>query len=198
MSDPYDRTVFRGKVFNLRTRAMLLEVEKMLGYQLDVWQGSYNIGVGASAGTHDGGGAVDLAPANADSKVLAMRRVGFAAWYRPTLSGAWPAHVHAIAIGDAELAPLARVQVNAYHIGRDGLAGNGPDTGPRLTPIPVFNYAAWLAEKDDIVTEQDKKDIAAIVVHELLSTDLTPKRDKEDNTVRGALIHAGNLHKKGR
>jgi hypothetical protein len=117
---------------------MLIRAEKRLGYELTIMQGSYNRGVGASAGTHDGGGAVDLAPYDHARKVLVLRQVGFAAWYRPALPGVWPDHVHAIAIGDPDLAPVAARQVTAYYNGRDGLAGNGPDNGPRLNPIPTW------------------------------------------------------------
>lgn len=132
------RVSFRGRTVNTRTRAMLERAEKRLGYELTILQGSYNKGVGASAGTHDGGGAVDLAPFDRERKVLVLRQVGFAAWYRPAISGLWPAHIHAVAMGDTELAPLAAQQVTAYRLGRDGLAGNGPDTGPRLNPIPTW------------------------------------------------------------
>lgn len=52
--------------------------------------------------------------------------------------------------------------------------------------------------QEDDVTEQDKKDIAQMVVHQLLATDLTPKNDDKDTTVRGALNRiAGGAAKKG-
>jgi hypothetical protein len=131
---PYDRTTYGGKTVDWLTRAALEETAKRLGYLdgLTITQGSYNAGgVSASAGTHDGGGVVDLSAYEHARKVRELRRTGFAAWYRPAISGLWPAHIHAVLIGNKRLAPVARRQVDAYLAGRDGLAGNGPDNGPR-------------------------------------------------------------------
>lgn len=129
-----------GKVVNKRTADMLNRAEQRLGYPLYILQGSYNSGVSASAGTHDGGGAIDVSVGgvNKDQVVLVLRQVGFAAWYRPTRPGVWNEHIHAIAIGDPEMSSGARNQVQDYYAGRDGLAGNGPDNGPRLNPIPTW------------------------------------------------------------
>src|SRR5690606_23408984 len=41
-------------------------------------------------------------------------------------------HVHAIDYGNPELSPAARRQVTAWEQGRNGLASNGPDDGPRV------------------------------------------------------------------
>jgi len=119
---------------------MVQEAEDRLGYELTIIQGSYNKGVGQSAGTHDGGGALDLADYGWQNKVRVLRNIGFAAWRRPTIPGLWNAHIHAIAIGDKEMSPSAHNQVVAYYNGRDGLASNGPDPHPRPNPIPVFAY----------------------------------------------------------
>lgn len=109
-----------------------------------VTQGSYNRGgVRASAGTHDGGGAIDLSVrglsrSERQALVRALREAGFAAWLRtrPTFS---VDHVHAIAIGDPDLPAAARSQVADYFAGRDGLSGHGPDPhgGPILKPWMV-------------------------------------------------------------
>lgn len=131
MPRPYDLTTYDGKRVDWLTRAALEDTAHRLGYDLTVYQGSYNAGgVSASAGTHDGGGAVDLAPFDADRKVLELRRHGFAAWYRPKTSS-WSPHIHAVLIGNRKLSPGARAQVAEYLAGYDGLAGNGRDTGPR-------------------------------------------------------------------
>ena len=91
---------YRGKRLNQRTIDMIERVEKRLGYKLEIMQGSYNAGgVSASAGTHDGGGVIDVrAGSDYKNKVLQMRKTGFAAWYRPYRPGVWPAHIHAVAI----------------------------------------------------------------------------------------------------
>ena len=129
---PYDRTTYDGNTVDWLTRAALEATAKRLGYDLTITQGSYNAGgVAASAGTHDGGGVVDLAAWDHEHKVRELRRTGFAAWYRPAIPGLWPAHIHAVLIGNRRLHPTARNQVAEYLAGRDGLASRGPDNGPR-------------------------------------------------------------------
>lgn len=140
MTDPYARTTMDGKTVDALTEAALREAERRLGYSLTIVQGSYHVGVGASAGTHDGGGVVDLAPYDHERKVRVLRDLGFAAWYRPTLPGVWGEHIHAVLIGNARLAPAAARQVVSYRAGRDGLASNALDPNPyRPSPIPVFH-----------------------------------------------------------
>jgi hypothetical protein len=132
MPNPYDRTTHDGKPVDWLTHAALLDVEKRLGYELTVVQGSFNAGgVAASAGTHDGGGAVDLSAWDHVNKVREMRRAGFAAWYRPTIPGLWNEHIHAVLIGDRLLSAGAKAQVADYLAGRNGLANHGADDGPR-------------------------------------------------------------------
>jgi len=132
-----------GKTLNKRTLDMLERAEDRLGEKLYVVQGSYNGGgVSASAGTHDGGGAIDLSPTDHPERVVrALREVGFAAWHRATLPGVWNEHIHAIAIGDSEASAGAKAQVAEYYGGYDGLAGNGRDEGPKVVPIPVWPIA---------------------------------------------------------
>lgn len=135
------RIVFRGKKLNTRTRDMLLAAEKLLGYQLQLIQGSYNSGVSASAGTHDGGGAMDVwgkGTAHWNNEVAVLRRVGFAAWGRTPSQGPWGYHMHCIAIGDPELSSGARAQVTSYRNGHNGLANNGKDTFTR-----AYVNATW-------------------------------------------------------
>lgn len=132
---PEARTIWRGKTLNKRTVAMILAAEKIYKSQFRIIQGSYNKNVPASAGTHDGGGAVDIdvikkSPAQRRAVVLAFRQVGFAAWLRTPAQGRWPYHVHAIAIGDKDLSRGAAVQVAEYKRKRNGLANRGKDDGP--------------------------------------------------------------------
>lgn len=134
------RTTYDGHAVNARTAAMLHAASHRLGAgcHLGITQGSYNVGgVGASAGTHDGGGAADLDMGRLCGKrtrrvVRALRIVGFAAWHRTAIPGVWGEHIHAIAISDPDLAPAAQDQVWDYYTHHDGLAGNGPDLGPRV------------------------------------------------------------------
>lgn len=140
------RVQFRGVTLNTRTRDMILAVEYLTGITLVLTQGSYNAGgVTASAGTHDGGGAVDirakdLTTAQRKKVVLAMRQVGFAAWLRLAIKDLWPVHIHGIAKNDGDLSRGAAGQVTDYINGRNGLANNGPDDGP-----DGYRHTTWEA-----------------------------------------------------
>ena len=144
MPGPYELTTFgdgNPKRVDWKTRAALEEAERRLGYPLTIVQGSYNRGgVSASAGTHDGGGVVDLLAWDWQRKVRVLRSIGFAAWYRPPVRGLWGAHIHAVLIDHGRLAPVAARQVTAYRAGRDGLRSNLVDRSWRPSPIPVFHY----------------------------------------------------------
>ncbi|GAA1602921.1 hypothetical protein GCM10009789_66190 [Kribbella sancticallisti] len=141
---PEARIVWRGKALNRRTVAMVLAAEKIYRSQFRIIQGSYNKGgVPSSAGTHDGGGALDIdvvkkSPAQRRAVVLALRQVGFAAWLRTPAQGRWPYHVHAIAVGDKDLSRGAAIQVAEYRRKRNGLANRGKDDGP-----PGFYRMTW-------------------------------------------------------
>lgn len=132
---------WRGRRFNQRTIDMLIAAERICGFPLVFAQGSYNKGVTQSAGTHDGGGAVDIdveaySPSKRTAVVRATRMVGFASWLRTPAQGKWKHHVHCEAVGDPDLSPQASYQVDAYLSGGpggNGLSGKtkGPDDGPR-------------------------------------------------------------------
>ncbi|MEU8404655.1 peptidoglycan-binding domain-containing protein [Micromonospora sp. NPDC048842] len=132
-----------GYVVNARTQAMLAEAQRLLGYPLVLDQGSYNPGGDpTSAGTHDGGGVVDIAvtgmtAARRTAVARALRKVGFAAWVRNPNQDDWPWHVHATAISDTDLSSQAQHQVGDYHLGMNGLANQGPDDGPQV-PIRTW------------------------------------------------------------
>ncbi|WP_436771586.1 glycoside hydrolase family 25 protein [Yinghuangia sp. YIM S09857] len=115
-----------GKLMNVRTRRMLQAAEAVLGRRFRVTQGSFSTGVSASAGTHDGGGVLDLVPVGYD-EVKALRRAGFAAWNRLKGDGFPDEHIHAVAVGDPTMSPSAKDQVDAFFRGRNALRGQGPD-----------------------------------------------------------------------
>lgn len=135
-----------GKVVNTRTQAMLTETERLLGRTLVLSQGSYNPGGDpTSAGTHDGGGVVDISvtgmSASTRTEVArALRQVGFAAWVRNPSQGDWPWHIHAAAINDTDLSSQAQHQIGDYYLGMNGLANRGPDDGPR---IPIHTWEEY-------------------------------------------------------
>jgi hypothetical protein len=168
MSDAYDKvkvgTYSDGNpmLLNKRTAAALDVVHEKLGYELTIVQGSYHKTTTASAGTHDGGGAVDLAPFEADKKVHAMRAVGFAAWHRLPSQGDWPEHVHGILRGDQELSPQAAAQIVSFDDHRNGLANNAADNTFHPDPKVTFDYPEYvrthdMPQYDDQVPGTDNK-----------------------------------------
>lgn len=147
------KITYRGVTLNQRTIDMVLAVEAILGWKTVLTQGSYNRGgVAASAGTHDGGGAVDFRVRNLSvsekaALVVATRKVGFASWHRLTSEGNWVEHCHAIAIGDPDLSAGARAQVAAYKAGKNGLANKHSDNATRAYVNVTFeSYKAQLAK----------------------------------------------------
>ncbi|MEU8280317.1 peptidoglycan-binding protein [Microbispora bryophytorum] len=136
---PGPRVSVGGAVVDTRTQSMLVEAKRLLGRDLVLLQGSYNRGGDpTSAGTHDGGGVVDISVKGMNSAtrtavVRALRRVGFAAWLRNPDQDDWPWHIHAAAINDTDLSSQAQHQIGDYYLGLNGLAGRGPDDGPKVT-----------------------------------------------------------------
>jgi hypothetical protein len=154
--DDYTLIVVNGWWLNERTYAMLQHAAELYHGQIDITntditQGSYHDNGAASFGTHLGGGAVDLSvrspvdgsiisPEEIEELVHALRLAGFAAWYRAPdelFAGSAP-HIHAIAIGDAQLSEPAKLQLtgpDGYFRGFNGLPGlQAPDRhgGPIL------------------------------------------------------------------
>lgn len=147
---PYDLVKYDGKTMDRITLEAIHDTERILGYELDIAQGCYQAldgtanDVKASAGTHDGGGVVDLLPWDHERKVRALRKIGFAAWFRPELwrdgKRIWGEHIHAVLIGNKKLAPAALRQVDDYRHGLNGLANGAPDPTWRPSPIPIFTW----------------------------------------------------------
>ncbi len=143
----YARVSVQGKTLNVRTKTMLETAEgyaSKMGVPVPfrISQGSYNAGgVSASAGTHDGGGVVDISIRHLSTTqrlngLKALRMAGFAAWERFPDEG-FPPHFHAVAIGDREASASAKRQVTSYFSGKNGLAGGGADTGAKIgRPYP--------------------------------------------------------------
>ncbi|MFI5932007.1 peptidoglycan-binding protein [Actinoplanes sp. NPDC051494] len=140
------RTTHQGFPVNARTLAMLKAAQVRSGLTFAVEQGSYSPGTDpTSAGTHDGGGALDLdaealTAAKRTAAVTALRQVGFAAWLRTPSQGDWPMHIHAIAISDTDLSASAQKQVGSYYEGRNGLANNATDDGPKVSKVTYEEY----------------------------------------------------------
>jgi hypothetical protein len=147
--DDYTRITIGSAEFNARTLAMLDHAQSLyeaaggtIVFRQAITQGGYNNGfVSASFGTHDGGGAVDLSvrsPADFSIQtdqiplmIRALRVAGFAAWLREgdELYAGSPIHIHAIAIGDLELSPAAREQIDGTFGYLRGYGGLPRDDG---------------------------------------------------------------------
>jgi peptidoglycan hydrolase-like protein with peptidoglycan-binding domain len=126
---------YGGQRVNTRTRNMLAAADAMLSWSLVLSQGSYTSSNPSSAGTHDGGGVVDISVTNMTTTqrweaVRALRTVGFAAWLRNPSQGSWPYHIHAAAVSDPDLASAARNQIHDYYFGKNGLANHAADDTP--------------------------------------------------------------------
>ena len=139
------QVTYHSKTLNTRTKAMLVAAEGIYGSQVVLTQGSYNAGgVDASAGTHDGGGAMDISVSgmsstNRNNLLKALRNVGFAAWYRTPAQG-FDYHIHAMAISDPDLSSGAQHQTGDYYLGMNGLAGRGSDDGPQVAKVTWEEY----------------------------------------------------------
>ena len=153
-SDPYTRVWWRGHQFDNRTVSALEWAEKNYlargkGRQpFRIGQGSFANG-SLSAGTHSGGGAVDIMFAGVNAKhrkaiVKWLKKAGFAAWARE--GAAWGTnndHAHGILMGHRTAHAQAKSQCRSYRAGRDGLAGNRVDPTWRPDPIP-----RWIHKKN--------------------------------------------------
>ena len=151
-TDPYKRVAFRGVTLDERTLSALRWAERkyiaVAPKRRKPWrlgQGSYSQG-SLSAGTHAGGGAVDIMFAGLTKKQQRattkwLRRAGFAAWSR--VGPGWSPgneHAHGILRGHRTASPQAKAQVVAYDAGRDGLVSNLPDREWRPKKKRRFSY----------------------------------------------------------
>lgn len=125
---------YGGKLVNTRTADMLRAADSLLSWSLTLTQGSYTSANPSSAGTHDGGGVVDIGVGSMTTTqrwqtIKALRTVGFAAWLRTPDDG-FAYHIHANGISDPDMSRVARDQVHDYYFGRNGLANHAADNTP--------------------------------------------------------------------
>lgn len=135
---------YGGERVNSRTRAMLAAADAKLPFSIRLTQGSYTDANPGSAGTHAGGGAVDISVSGLSSSqrwrmVKALRTVGFAAWLR-TPSQGFAYHIHGMAVADPDLSETAQPQIHDYYFGKNGLASHGPDNTPSEYRV---NFTWW-------------------------------------------------------
>ena len=137
----YARVPYQGHTLNRRTVTMLNRALALAtsGIRVSIVRGSYTGEGLRGAHPHIGGGAVDVTLPHADPSafsrvIVALRRMGFAAWVR-CRQGQTP-HIHAIAIGDREMSAAAHWQVTEYFAGRDGRSRGRLDPHRHLDAIP--------------------------------------------------------------
>lgn len=152
---------YGSKRVNTRTRLMLAAADRTLPWTIAVTQGSYCVleksgCAKASAGTHDGGGSIDIKASSLSKTqrwetVRALRSVGFAAWLRTPgqCGGCWPTHIHAVAIGDTDMWQKNRKytnrdQVADYFVGRNGLSKHQADDTPAKYRVPFVTWEQYL------------------------------------------------------
>ena len=170
-TDAFDKVTYRGRLMDRKTMAFLRAMEDKLGYPLTVIQGCYNGGaVSASAGTHDGGGVVDLVSWDAKRKVRAARELGAFAWFRPDLPGVWGEHIHLGVRSHGKLSSAAKAQQTAYDgdPARNGLASNAVDRTWHPDPAVTFRYQAKVDPPEPEPTRVARaRDALAEAVHHL-------------------------------
>jgi hypothetical protein len=140
-----------GKKLTEQSAAMFDEWQRLVGLNFDIMQGSYNDDVSTSAGTHDGGGALDcddtgMSQDTINKVVYQGRRVGFAVYWRPPIPNKWGSHFHAIELGCPDASPAAKAQMAEYLLGGDGLKGTYPDPHAALN-APKQTWEQYLASK---------------------------------------------------
>lgn len=138
-SAPYGRINWRNHKFDNRTQTAIAWAEKnyirrapLVRKRWNIVQGSYNTGVDASSGTHNGGGSMDLSTSGMSERqkratIKWLRKAGWAAWIRRAIPNVWGEHIHAVLLGHRTASPGAKQQMVAYLNHRDGLAGNRYD-----------------------------------------------------------------------
>lgn len=139
---------YGGKQVNARTADMLAKADSMITPSITLTQGSYTSSNPDSAGTHDGGGVVDISVGSmTDTQrwqaVKALRTVGFAAWLRTPADG-FAYHIHAVAISDPDLSNPAQRQVHDYYFGKNGLANHAADNTPAAYKVPLTWWEKYL------------------------------------------------------
>ncbi len=157
MTSPYDKIKVDSNgnvsksgphVFNRRDLALFYQARNIYALiggtgGIHIWQGSYHKGTSQSAGTHDGGGAIDSGPTKSTTKNWnlwrkAQRICGLASFDRPYLAGEWDHHNHTLFIGNKYMSGSAKRQVQDYYVGRNALASHKLEAASIWRPGVLF------------------------------------------------------------
>lgn len=153
--------VGRGQVVSERVAALLVDARKAAGLKPTdayVVQGSWADG-SLSAGTHSGGGAIDLSVRGLSLRqqwkmIRALRERNVCAWLRTTRYG-WTKgdHIHGIVRDEPGLSVAAKAQVQAYDAGLNGLANRGKDPHSRPKQKPFVMADPWPLGRQKMVKD---------------------------------------------
>lgn len=154
------------------------------GCTLHLIQSAYNTGVGASAGTHDKDGVLDVWIEGMGwwEQQAFLRACGWAAWYR--FPPAFGRHIHMISLGcPGPVGEFVPGQVRDYYAHRTGLAGHASDPSWHPADInqTIFDYPAWLAEKENDMT---KEELASAPIKMLIGPENKVKEVTLQNVLR--------------
>lgn len=169
--------------------------------RLHIIQTCYNVGVSASAGTHDKDAVFDVWIEGLswwDAQKF-LRNAGWAAWFRHT--GMWAEqrkwHIHMISLGyTGEVGIYVPGQVDDYYrhaLGLKGQHNSGSDDSwfPPDINATIFNYTKWLSDREDwfeMASKEEVKQAFREVLTEFFGDDPRDKADKPD-IGRARIVH---------
>ncbi|MEU3149076.1 transglycosylase SLT domain-containing protein [Streptomyces griseus] len=179
-----------------------------------VSQGEYSHG-SKSAGTHAGGGVVDIS-STSSAVVARLRAAGFAAWARTGPAWAGNEHIHAVLMNHPALSGPARAQVASFKAGGNGLgAGSGGGGGAPAWLEPLISKAGEIISRvaqgmdiSGIVSgifgggggggggdseKEDGKGLFGLGIGPDFGPDLTPGTDWKDAIGKGVDLAKGFL-----
>jgi hypothetical protein len=176
-----------------------LAKEQHIPVPLQFWQGSWS-GSPSSAGTHAGGGALDIKITGLTAKqvqalVKICRLAGGMAYLRDRQHGNFDTpHIHVGTIGCKHASAQMRTQWSQYKAGRDALALNGPDYGPRVPYITAAKAFKKLtksggvpADSEDWLEMATQKEVQAAMVaalKQVLTGDIYPSPSLNPDSVK--------------
>lgn len=144
---------------------LVMVCEGQLKSNADIYQLGYRDDVSASAGTHSGGGVMDIGQWT-DPQLHLEREYGGCGQHRTRAQGFGMDHNHLFLRGCPHLSVAARAQEADWLRGRNGLVSHGPITGPGPKGKDTPSWSEGVKMMEEYLMEL-KDDIAAEVVKRL-------------------------------
>jgi hypothetical protein len=206
MPDPDEKVTRGGQTLTARVWALVADVERELGLDLEVVQGGFKNGGGAAASgsTHDVGDVLDIRAKTIPRDrqvdvVVAFRRRNVCMWLRDPAHG-WTEtgpHFHGVVRDSAwGLSAAAQWQVDEYDYRRNGLSGSssGPDPFPRPAqhPFTLETDVALTADEIEKIAQRTAQLVAPAVWAHKITTGFQPD-GTFDRTKPNILAAAGLL-----